>query len=289
MEEIKRVGFAGLGNMGLPMAENLLNAGYELLVWNRTAEKAGPLSARGARLVQSPGEAAAAGIVITMLADDGALEGACFGTGGIIAGLEKGGIHISMSTISVDLARRLAAAHAEAGQLFVTAPVMGRPDAARAAKLRVLTAGPAEAKRRAAPILEALGQQVLDFGEESYKGIVVKLGMNFMIAAMLESLAQAQGFTAKHDVEPAAFMEIVNAFFQSPPYQNYGKLMIEGDFQPGFKMKLGIKDVNLALSAGRGAGAALPLGETAAADFTEGVAAGRGDLDWTALALKYRE
>jgi 3-hydroxyisobutyrate dehydrogenase-like beta-hydroxyacid dehydrogenase len=287
MAEQKNIGFIGLGNMGFPMAENLIRAGYDLVVWNRTAEKAHAL--KGARPAHSPREAASAGMAITMLADDAALETACFGDDGLIAGLGPGGVHVSMSTISVELSKRLAAAHAEAGQNFAAAPVMGRPDAAASAALRILLAGPAAAKEQARPVLECLGSRIFDWGEEAFKGNAAKLGMNFMLAAMLESLAQAQSFAEHCGIEPKAFMEIVNAFFQSPPYENYGRLMTEKNFAPGFRMRLGLKDIGLALNAAREAGARLPLGELAAKDFQVAIDTGRGDDDWAALIELYRK
>jgi 3-hydroxyisobutyrate dehydrogenase-like beta-hydroxyacid dehydrogenase len=286
MGESRSIGFIGLGNMGFPMAENLVRAGHNLIVWNRTAEKAGLL--RGAKPARYPRDTGAAGLVITMLADDAALEAACFGENGLIAGLGNG-IHVSMSTISVELSKRLAAAHAEAGQAFAAAPVMGRPDAAAAASLRILLAGPAAAKEQARPVLECLGSRIFDWGEEAFKGNAAKLGMNFMLAAMLESLAQAQSFAERYGIEPKAFMEIVDAFFQSPPYRNYGNLMTEKNFRPGFRMRLGLKDIGLAIQAARSAGARLPLAELAAGDFRAAIDAGRGDEDWTALIELYRE
>jgi 3-hydroxyisobutyrate dehydrogenase-like beta-hydroxyacid dehydrogenase len=284
-----KIGFIGLGNMGLPMAQNLLKAGYDLIVYNRTPDKASPLTELGVPLAASPKQGSIdCDAVITMMADDKALEAVTFGDDGILNGLGEGGIHISSGTISVALAAKLSEVHKTKKQHYLSAPVIGRPDAAKNAKLRILLAGPEIARQEARPILEALGQQIFDFGNESSKANAVKLGVNFLIVSMLESFAEVQALIAKHDIEPKEFMDVVYAFFQSPVYQNYGTIMTEQRFDPaGFLMTLGLKDVGLALDAARDVNAALPLGELVQKNLEQGVAAGRGELDWTALLLNY--
>ncbi|WP_440111246.1 NAD(P)-dependent oxidoreductase [Paenibacillus sp. QZ-Y1] len=280
-----KVSFIGLGNMGLPMAQNLLEAGYELTIFNRTPEKVEPLLKQGARYAETPLEAAKeSNLVITMLSDDAALEEVVEGPNGVLNGLSENGVHISASTISVDLARKLSAAHAERKQHFVSATVLGRPDAAKAATLRIILAGPEQAKQRVLPVLTALGQEIFEIGDHGEEGNVVKIGVNFLIASMLEALSEAQLMVEKHGIEPARFMDVVNALFQSPVYQNYGAIMAEQRFEPaGFKMKLGMKDVALAIEAAQSVHAPLPLGELIHHHLYEGVARGYGELDWTAL------
>ncbi|MFB0843989.1 NAD(P)-dependent oxidoreductase [Paenibacillus oleatilyticus] len=280
-----KVSFIGLGNMGFPMAQNLLKAGYELIIFNRTSEKAGPLMHQGARYAQTPLEAAKeSDLVITMLSDDAALEEVVEGPNGILNGLPEKGIHISASTISVDLARKLSTAHAERKQYFVSATVLGRPDAAKAAKLRILLAGPEQARQRVMPVLAALGQEIFEIGDHGEEGNVVKIGVNFLIASMLEALSEAQLMVEKYGVEPARFMDVVNALFQSPVYRNYGAIMTEQRFEPaGFKMKLGLKDVELAIKAAQSVHAPLPLGQLIHNHFSVGMARGYGEMDWTAL------
>ncbi|WP_010502689.1 NAD(P)-dependent oxidoreductase [Paenibacillus elgii] len=279
------VSFIGLGNMGFPMAQNLLQAGYELIIFNRTPEKAEPLMHQGARYAGTPLEAAKeSNLVITMLSDDAALEEVVMGPNGILNGLPEKGIHISASTISVDLARKLSTSHAERKQYFVSATVLGRPDAAKAAKLRILLAGPEQARQRAIPVLAAMGQEIFEIGDHGEEGNVVKIGVNFLIASMLEALSEAQLMVEKYGVEPARFMDVVNALFQSPVYQNYGAIMTEQRFEPaGFKMKLGLKDVELAIKAAQSVHAPLPLGQLIQNHFSVGMAQGYGEMDWTAL------
>ncbi|HEY2107516.1 MAG TPA: NAD(P)-dependent oxidoreductase, partial [Candidatus Binataceae bacterium] len=182
-------GFIGLGSMGLPMAENLLAAGFTLRVFNRTASKAQPLVAKGAVLASRHGDAAApGGIVLTMLADDAAVESIVMGEGGLAARLAPGGIHVSMSTIAPSTARRLAQFHAERGSIYVASPVFGRPDAAAARQLVICTSGPAAAKERVRPLQEIIGHAIYDYGEEPAAANVVKVAGNFLIAAAIEAM-----------------------------------------------------------------------------------------------------
>src|SRR5579871_3599325 len=163
-----RIGFIGLGNMGQPIARNLLKAGHDVTVYNRTRERAEALRSDGAKIAGTPAEAAAGGVVFTMLADDHAVETVVFGDQGILGAL-KNGLHISTSTISTALAKRLAKVHTEKGQKYVSAPVFGRPEAAASAKLTVVAAGPAEAVESARPLWEAIGQKIFIAGGEAWK------------------------------------------------------------------------------------------------------------------------
>jgi 3-hydroxyisobutyrate dehydrogenase-like beta-hydroxyacid dehydrogenase len=178
-----RVGFIGLGNMGSEMALNLLNAGHEVTGYNRTASKLQALVALGAHAAAQPADACRGDVVITMLTDDAAVEGVAFGETGIIAGLGKDAIHISMSTISVALSERLAAAHAKAGQRYVSAPVFGRPEAAVVARLFIASAGPTEALDACMPLFEAMGQKTFRIGNKAPTANMVKLSGNFLIAS----------------------------------------------------------------------------------------------------------
>ena len=183
-----QVGFIGLGNMGTGMARNLIKAGHALTLHNRTLAKAEALRKEGAQLAQRPAEAARGAVVITMLADDAAVEAAVFGADGLLAALAPGAVHVSMSTISVALSERLAAAHAKAGQAYVAAPVFGRPEAAAAAKLFIAAAGPAKAIATCQPLFDAMAQRTFVIGEEPVKANVIKLSGNFLIASVIESL-----------------------------------------------------------------------------------------------------
>ncbi len=281
-----KVGFIGLGNMGQPMARNLLKAGHELVVYNRTRSRAEELAREGARVASTPTETCASGVVLTMLADDHAVEECVFGATGILEALPRGGIHVSMSTISTALSRRLAEAHAAKGQSFVAAPVFGRPEAAAAARLVVVVAGPTAAIERCRPLLEAVSRKLFVIAAEAPAANILKLAGNFLIASMLEGLAEAFALARKSGIDPAQFLEIVNgALFQSPVYENYGKLMVEQRYEPaGFKLRLGLKDIRLALAAAEAANVPMPLASLLRDHLLSAVARGQGDLDWASLA-----
>lgn len=281
-----KVGFIGLGNMGLPIARNLLKAGHELTVYNRTRSKAEALASAGAKLANSLAEACAAEVVMTMLADDPAVEQTTLGDGGILNILASGGVHLSLSTISTALSRRLTLAHTARGQSFIASPVFGRPDAAEAARLVVVAAGPDEAVERVRPLLEAISRKLFVIGPEPYSANAVKLMGNFLIASMLETLSEAFALARKSGVEPAKILEILNgSIFQSPIYENYGKIIMGEKFSPpGFALRLGLKDVRLVLAAADEAAVPMPVASVIRDHFVSGVARGWGDLDWAALA-----
>jgi 3-hydroxyisobutyrate dehydrogenase-like beta-hydroxyacid dehydrogenase len=281
-----KLGFIGLGSMGSGMARNLLRAGHELTVYNRTRAKGEALAGEGAKVASTPAEACGGEAVLSMLADDAAVEAVVFGEHGILTAATAGLIHVSMSTISTALSRRLAAAHAERGQGYVAAPVFGRPEAAAAAKLMVVAAGKPESVDRCQPALECLGQKVFNAGPEPEKANLIKVSGNFMLAAMLETFGEVFAVLRKSGVDLKLFLEIVNGnLFRSPVYEGYGKAAAEGRFEPaGFKLRLGLKDVKLALAAAEEVTAPMPLGSLLRDQFLSGVARGYGDIDWCGLA-----
>jgi 3-hydroxyisobutyrate dehydrogenase-like beta-hydroxyacid dehydrogenase len=272
--------------MGEPMACNLIKAGHTLKIYNRTRSRAEALVSQGASLAETPAAACTAGVAATMLADDAAVEGVVFGENGVLAGLPRGGVHISHSTISTNLSRRLADAHRQREQFFIAAPVFGRPDAAQAARLIVVAAGPAEAVERCHTLLEAIGRKLFVIGPDAPAANTVKLGGNFLIASMLETLGEAFALLRKSGVDPATFLEImVGSFFQSPVYENYGKIIAEQRYEPaGFKLRLGLKDVRLIMAAADEAGAPMPIASLIRDNLISGIAQGLGDLDWSAVA-----
>jgi len=282
------IGFVGLGAMGEPMAANLAAAGYKLRVYNRTASKADALVATGATRVERPGDAATAGgVAITMVADDAALEAVTLGADGLAERLGAGGIHISMSTVAPATTRRLAEHHAACGNSIIAAPVFGRPDAAKAKRLWVLASGPAAQKTAIRPLLEAMGQAVFDFGEEPGAANVAKLVGNFLIAANLEAMSEAFAMAEKQGVERAAVADMLSkTLFACPIYLGYGKAIAEKRFTPvGFRMPLGLKDVELALRTAAEVTMALPIASLVRDRFLASLAKGRGELDWSAIAL----
>lgn len=285
---IDKVGFIGLGAMGLPMAANLIAAGITPIVWNRTASKADALVAKGAvRAARVADTAFPGGVVITMLADDAAVEAVTAGDSGIASRLGPGGIHISMSTIAPATARRLAQVHAERASIYLGAPVFGRPDNAEKRQLVICTAGPAAVKERVRPLLDAMGRAVFDFGEEPGAANVVKLCGNFLIAAAIEAMAEAFTLAEKNGVDRVAVAELLGkTLFACPVYQRYGEMVARKNHLPaGFKLPLGLKDVELVLKTAGEARAPMPLAGLVRERLIAGLARGRDEMDWSALAL----
>jgi 3-hydroxyisobutyrate dehydrogenase-like beta-hydroxyacid dehydrogenase len=284
--KVMQVGFIGLGNMGSGMAANLLKAGHALTVYNRTPAKVEALIVEGATLAKTPREAARGDVVITMLADDAAVESVVFGTDGVLAGLKTLSIHISMSTISVALSERLASAHQAAGQRFVAAPVFGRPEAAAASKLFIVAAGEPKTVQACQPLFGALGQHTFVIANEPPKANLVKLSGNFLIAAVIETLGEAFALVGKAGIDRARYLDILtNTLFAAPVYKTYGGIIAEKRYSaPGFKARLGFKDIHLALEAAEALQVPMPVASLLRDRFLGVLAMGAGDLDWSALA-----
>ena len=279
------VGFIGLGNMGQPIARNLLKAGHEVVVFNRTKRKAQDLTTWNARVAEKLPEACTPSVVVTMLSDDHAVAECVFREDGILSRLPAGGVHVSLSTISVKLSQHLAEKHRQHGQSYVASPVFGRPPAAESAQLVVVAAGPGEAVERVRPLLEAIGRKLFVLGEDAPRANALKLAGNFLIASVLEALSEAFALARKHGIESAQSLEILNTLFQSPVYEGYGRLMVERRFEPaGFKMTRGLKDVRLVLAAADAASVPMPFASLVHDQLLSGVGRGLGDADWSALS-----
>ena len=281
-----KVGFIGLGQMGIGIARNLMRAGHDITVYNRTHSRAEELAGEGARVDDSPaGAAREAEALVTMLADDAAVEQVIFGEGGALTEMSGGAVHISMSTISVALSARLNDTHHAAGQGYVAAPVFGRPEAAAAAKLLVVASGAAAEIEKCRALLEAVGQSLVVIGEQATAANVVKIAGNFLIASVMESLGEAFALLKKSNVDASQFLELMTrSLFAAPIYQNYGKLILAESFDPpGFTLKLGLKDVKLALEAAESVAAPLPLASLLRDHMLAGVARGYSEMDWTAV------
>ena len=286
------LGFIGLGNMGEPIAASLLRAGFALRVYNRTAAKSAALVAKGAAQIPSAAEVAqAGGIVLTMLADDRAVEEVALREHSFVERLGAGGIHISLSSIGPATSRRLAEHHAKHKVEYLAAPVFGRPEAAAAARLWVCTSGAPAAKQRVQPVLTAISQGIFDFGEDVGAANVVKLCGNFLIAAAIEAMAESQTLARKNGVDPKQLAEMFGkTLFAGPVYQGYGKQIAEQRFEPaGFRLALGLKDINLALQTGASSSVPMPIASVLRDRWLESVAKGRADMDWTAVALAVAE
>jgi 3-hydroxyisobutyrate dehydrogenase-like beta-hydroxyacid dehydrogenase len=280
-----KTGFIGLGRMGSAMAANLVKARHDVTVFNRNPEKRRALLELGAHEAASIADACRGEAVITMLADDNAVSHVALENDGVTANLPKGAIHISMSTISVALSKRLAQAHAEAGQRFIAAPVFGRPDAAAAAKLFIIAAGDPGAVKACEPLFNALGQKTIPIGTEPSAANLVKLSGNLLIAAVIEALGEAIALVGKAGIDRSAYVDLLaSTIFPAPSYKIYGGLIAANKFQPAaFAAPLGYKDIRLALTAAEDLRVPMPLGSLLHDRFLRLLAQGGDALDWAAI------
>lgn len=288
----ERVAFLGLGRMGAAMAENLLLAGFEVTVWNRSPTAAATLETLGARVAATPAAAVVpGGIVLSMLADDASLEAVAFGTDGFAGPLGPGGLHVAMETIAPATSERLAQWHRRHGNQYVASPVFGRPAAARAAKLYACVSGEPAALRRAEPVLAAVTQRQQAFGADPGAANVVKLAGNFMIASMIEVMAEAYTLVEKHGVpreEVAAFF--TSTLFDAPVFHSYSPVIARGGQDDvAFLLRLGLKDLRLILGAAEDATMPMPVASLLRDRLLAAIARGRGERDWTDMARLVRE
>jgi 3-hydroxyisobutyrate dehydrogenase-like beta-hydroxyacid dehydrogenase len=278
------IGFLGLGNMGEPIAANLIKAGHQVTVWNRTASKAEPLVKLGSKLAKDIGEAARNEVVCTMVAEDHALRQLL--EHGLLAELPKGATHMSISTISAAMSEELKKLHGERQQHFVSSPVFGRPEAAAAKKLWVVVAGDKNAVAKVRPLLDAIGQQVVDLGEDPVQANVVKLTGNFLIASALEAMGEAVALVRRYGVDPVQYMEfLTTTLFAAPIYKNYGMKIAHGDYEPvAFKAPLGLKDMRLTIAAGEAKNMPLPMASLLHDQMLTAIAHHGEDVDWSIIA-----
>ena len=287
-----QIAFIGLGNMGANIAANLLRARHDVAIWNRTAGKSRPLAEAGATVADSP-RAAAAGrdVVFTMLADDAALDAVLAGDNGIAAGLKPGALHVSMSTISVAAADRIAAAHRTRGQRFLCAPVFGRPQAAADAKLFVLAAGDSANLETAKPLFSVISQRVFYLGDTPSAASLVKLCGNFMILAAIEAMGEAMALAEKGGVARHQLLEVLTGtLFDAPAYRVYGPILAEGRFKPaGFAAPLGLKDMRLASQSADSLRVPMPLLSILRDHLLQTIAQEGDDVDWSAIGLAIKK
>jgi 3-hydroxyisobutyrate dehydrogenase-like beta-hydroxyacid dehydrogenase len=282
-----RIGFIGLGNMGAGIAANLLRAGHELTIWNRTAQKADALVALGATLAGSPHDAAASGeICFSILADDAALRSVLAGERGLLAGLQPGAIHISLSTISVAMSEDTALQHAERGQHYIAAPVFGRPDAAAAGKLFIVAGGRETDLERVKHLFEAIGQRVFHIDAVPAHANLVKLCGNFMILSAIEAMGEAMTLADRGGVAKTKLLEVLTGtLFDTPLYRNYGGSIVKDQFRPaGFAAPLGLKDMRLVGEAASTVHVPMPLADLLRAHLQQVIDADGADVDWSAIA-----
>jgi 3-hydroxyisobutyrate dehydrogenase-like beta-hydroxyacid dehydrogenase len=279
-----KVGFVGLGGMGSAMAANLLKAGHEVTVWSRRPEPAERLRELGARVVDSPNAAFKGDAFLSMLSDDAAVR-AVVEEGGLLSG-RTDTAHINCATVSVACAEELTTLHQKAGAPYLAAPVFGRPEAAAAAKLHVVAAGDPALIAKMQPLFDAIGQKTWVVGDRPSQANVVKICGNFMLASAIETLSEASALANAYGVPTRTLFEVMTStLFAAPAYQIYGKIIADKKFEPpGFRMKLGFKDVRLALAASDSSSVPLPFGAALRDVFLEAIAGGLGDADWSAIS-----
>jgi 3-hydroxyisobutyrate dehydrogenase-like beta-hydroxyacid dehydrogenase len=278
------IGFIGLGAMGSRVAENLVKAGHHVRVWNRSREPVDALARVGAQPVATAREAFSGDAVFSMLADDAAVHAVI---DPLLDGAPKGLVHVNMATISVALARELAARHRERGLFYVAATVFGRPDVAVAGKLNIVVAGEPSAVTRIEPLLAVIGQRTWPMGDQPERANVVKLAGNFMLGAAVEAMAEASAFASRNGIAPADLLDVLtNGVFPAPSYKIYGALIAEQRYDPaGFRLSLMLKDVRLARAAADDVAAPMPLADVVHESLLEAVAHGQGNRDLAALAI----
>jgi 3-hydroxyisobutyrate dehydrogenase-like beta-hydroxyacid dehydrogenase len=283
------IGVIGLGSMGSGMAANLVKAGHQVIVWNRSPGPVATLTALGAVAAEQPSGAFEGDVTVTMLADDQAVREVVLESGALDAA-KTGHVHVVCATISVALAKELETRHAERGLAYVAAPVLGRSDVAAQGQLNILVAGDEDAIAKVQPLLDVMGKQTWRVGEAPHQANVAKLQVNFMIAAAIETMAEAFTVAEKSGVSPAFMYELVTqTLFAAPAYKTYGQFIVDQQFEPAkFKLKLGLKDIRLALAAGEAVDAPAPLAALLRDNFIDAIAHGGADLDWAGLATVAR-
>ncbi len=278
-----KIGFIGLGQMGRGMASRLIDSGHQLRVWNRTRAAADAFAARGAVVAESPVEALASDVVITMLADDASVE-AVWITPGLTQKLAADTVHLNMASVSLRMGQRLERLHHQHGSPYVAAPVFGRPEFAARGELDIIAAGAPSAIARCEPLFRALGRRWFNVAAEAPKANAVKIARNFLLATIIESLGEAFALVEKAGVERQVFYDIITGTsMNSPAHKNYGKLMLENPGNPTFPLKLGLKDVELALQTAADLAVPLPTAELLRDQHLQAIQCGYGDCDWAAL------
>jgi 3-hydroxyisobutyrate dehydrogenase-like beta-hydroxyacid dehydrogenase len=284
-----KVGFIGTGRMGQAMVRRMLEAKHEVGVYNRTAEKAKPLADAGARVVGSIADAARYDdAVYTMLADDAALEDVVFQSGGLLASLPKGGIHICAGTHGIPVIRKIKAAHAEKGQHLVAAPMMGRPELVSSGTAGVFASGPTDAVAKCKPLFDAIARRVFEGGTDPEAATAMKIANNFVLGCAIEAMGEGFALTRKYGVDMSVFYDVMtDGLFNCSAYKVYGKIMVDESYSKVGQMAvLGLKDANLALEAGGLKGVPLPSGNVWRDRLVGAVAHGDGDKDWAVMALE---
>jgi hypothetical protein len=282
-----KAGFIGLGRMGQAMARRMLEAGHELGVYNRTVEKLKPLIALGAEPLDSIAAAANYGdAVFTMLADDAAVMEVVSKPGGLAESLRKDGIHICAGTHGVACIQALKDLHAEAGQILVASPMLGRPEVVLSGQAGIVLAGPQPSLDRCQPLFAAIARRAFEGGADPVAAAAIKIANNFVLGCAIEAMGEGFALIRKYDVGPEVFLDVMtDGLFACSAYKVYGKIIAEQRYQPaGQRAVLGLKDANLALAAGESVGVPLPSGNVWRDRLVGAVAHGEGEHDWAVMA-----
>ena len=276
------VGFIGLGSMGAATVPNLVKAGHRVRVWNRNPDAAKALE--GVTVLASPAAAFENDAVVTMLSDDTAVRSVIIDSGALDSA-RKDCIHVMMATISLALVEELHGLHRRAGIAYVAAPVFGVPAAAAKAQLNIMAAGDDAAVAAVQPLLDAMGQKTWRLGHDPKHANVAKIAGNMMITLAIEAMGEATALTESYGLKAADFLDVItNTILASPSYKRYGGFIATNSYEPGFKLTLGLKDVNLAFEAANAKNAALPAAEIVRENMLTAVDQGLGSKDWSILA-----
>jgi hypothetical protein len=282
-----KVGFVGLGRMGQGMARRLLDAGYELRVFDQLAAQAAPLAAAGARTTASVAElAASSDVVVTMLVEDSAVSQVALGPRGLCESMPKGTIHLIMGTHGVAVVRALEARHREAGQTLVAAPVLGRPDLAATGQLGIVVGGPPEAVARCNDLLQKMGKRIFAAGPKPESATAIKLANNAVLGCAMVAMAEGFALVRKYDVAPQVFQDVMTeGLFASTAYKVYGQKMVDESYdQVGSPIHVGLKDSALIAAAADLARVPMPSHNVYRDRLLGAVAHGDGDRDQAVLA-----
>ena len=276
-----KVGFIGLGKMGVPMASNLIDAGHELTVYNRTASKAELLATKGATVANNPAGVTDAEVVISIPFGDNDVKQVVFSEDGILAAMKPSAIHVCMSTISIPTAEDITAAHTDAGQGYISAPGMGRPEAAKAAEMSIMAAGPSDAMATVQPLFDAMGKRTFVIGEQPSQANLIKLSMNMLLSSAVNAMAEVVALTRKFGIEPHDFIDVITGTaLPGPIYETYGRIMADESYEAvGAPPGLVIKDLGQLIEAANSADVPMPIAAHMRNNFLTALGRGYGDMD----------
>lgn len=284
----EKIGFIGLGNLGTPIALNLIESGHDLYVYNRTEAKTKPLEEKGAVACKTVGDLAKqCSVVFTIVSDDTAIKSICEGADGLLNNLQKDGVHVSMSTILPQTATELESLHAQHAQHYLACPVFGRPDAATNKKLNFTISGQEKLRKQIEPLLkDAGGMKVFDFGDSIAAANTVKLCGNFLIASALEAIGESIHLAEKSGVDAEQMWKMFSqTLFNTPLYHNYSNIILQKKFKPAaFTARLGLKDMNLVLEQAASVNQAMPLGQLLQKNMQQLITNGNENIDWSAVS-----